>query len=390
MADITTGLIGYWKFDEGSDTTVADSSGNGNNGTLINNPTWVDGKFYKALQFNGSNQYIDYGNILNIGTSSFTISTWIKTSYSGNQNIIAKSSARSLFGRWMLILDGGTFAFNIQFSGGVIGISCPQSLFTDDNWHNIVATIDRASFMSLYIDSVLINQVNISSYISDDLFSTDKLFIGAYPDGSGNSPYNGYYFNGLIDETSVYNRALTQSDITALYNYIPLITVSSTISPSLITTKTAYSGGTVFNPGSVTSYGVCWSINPSPTTTDPHTIDGGSFSSQSVTFTSFITGLVASTTYYVRSYQIQSDLTIIYGNEQTFKTALINTIYSIGISLDMGSIPPVSRLKSKITSIGITKDFGIIPPKNYFRSNLSTIGVSGDKAPDSIIFYQIY
>src|SRR3990170_7060226 len=40
----TNGLVGYWAFDEGSGTTAGDSSGNGNNGTLTNGPTWVAGK----------------------------------------------------------------------------------------------------------------------------------------------------------------------------------------------------------------------------------------------------------------------------------------------------------------------------------------------------------
>jgi len=64
-------------------------------------------------------------------------------------------------------------------------------------------------------------------------------------------------------------------------------------------------------------------------------------------------------------------------------------INTIGIVLDMGIIPPVTRLKSKITSIGILEDYGVIPPKNYFKGKISTIGVSGDKAEDSIMFYQI-
>ena len=64
-------------------------------------------------------------------------------------------------------------------------------------------------------------------------------------------------------------------------------------------------------------------------------------------------------------------------------------INTIGIVLDMGIIPPVTRLKSKITSIGILEDYGVIPPKNYFKGKISTIGVSGDKAEDSILFYQV-
>src|SRR3989344_7726346 len=62
-ADITTGLVGYWNFDEASSgstpTTAADSSGNNNNGTLTNGPTWTIGKVgIGALSFDGVNDYV--------------------------------------------------------------------------------------------------------------------------------------------------------------------------------------------------------------------------------------------------------------------------------------------------------------------------------------------
>jgi len=52
-ADITTGLVGHWKFDEVSGTTATDSSGNNNAGTLTNGPTWTAGKIGGALSFDG-------------------------------------------------------------------------------------------------------------------------------------------------------------------------------------------------------------------------------------------------------------------------------------------------------------------------------------------------
>jgi hypothetical protein len=52
-ANITTGLVGHWKFDEGSGITAGDSSGNNNTGTLTNGPTWTTGKLGGALSFDG-------------------------------------------------------------------------------------------------------------------------------------------------------------------------------------------------------------------------------------------------------------------------------------------------------------------------------------------------
>ncbi|HGE70796.1 TPA: hypothetical protein ENX78_08175, partial [Candidatus Poribacteria bacterium] len=50
--------VGMWLLEEGSGKKAIDSSGNKNDGDIIGNPKWVDGKFGKALQFNGSTDYV--------------------------------------------------------------------------------------------------------------------------------------------------------------------------------------------------------------------------------------------------------------------------------------------------------------------------------------------
>ncbi len=55
---LDVGLIAHWSFNEGFGFTANDSSGNGNTGTLVNGPAWVDGKLGKALDFSGSNDYV--------------------------------------------------------------------------------------------------------------------------------------------------------------------------------------------------------------------------------------------------------------------------------------------------------------------------------------------
>lgn len=61
---INQGLVGYWSMDGGtiSGTTLADLSGNGNNGTLVNGPTLVPGLVGQALSFNGTNQKISFSS----------------------------------------------------------------------------------------------------------------------------------------------------------------------------------------------------------------------------------------------------------------------------------------------------------------------------------------
>jgi hypothetical protein len=71
-------IAAMWLLDEGKGDKAKDSLGVGNNGTLKNNPKWIDGKFGKALEFDGVNQYVDCGIDASLDlTGDFTIVAWI-------------------------------------------------------------------------------------------------------------------------------------------------------------------------------------------------------------------------------------------------------------------------------------------------------------------------
>jgi hypothetical protein len=92
------GLVGAWAFDEGSGTTVADQSGKSNNGT-ITNATWVtQGKFGKALSFNGTNAWVTIPDSSTLDlTTGMTIEGWVKpTTSSGWQTAMAKEQPGNL------------------------------------------------------------------------------------------------------------------------------------------------------------------------------------------------------------------------------------------------------------------------------------------------------
>jgi hypothetical protein len=88
----TSGLAGYWKFDEGSGTVASDSSNNGNTGTLVNGPQWVDGIRGNALTFDGVDDYVDVLDSNNLDVSqSITIEAWVKPHVNDRlMNIVAK------------------------------------------------------------------------------------------------------------------------------------------------------------------------------------------------------------------------------------------------------------------------------------------------------------
>jgi uncharacterized protein (TIGR02145 family) len=127
---------------------------------------------------------------------------------------------------------------------------------------------------------------------------------------------------GLDVNTTYYVRAYATNSIGTVYdNEISFTTLNglpngiTTTVITNITATTATSGGNITDDGgfTITTRGVCWSASQNPTITDAHTTDGTGTGS----FTSSLTGLVAITTYYVRSYATNENGTT-YGNEISF------------------------------------------------------------------------
>ena len=82
VSNASAELVGHWKFDEGSGTKAYDSSGNGNDGTFNGNPKWVAGHFGTAVEFDGSDDWIECGNDQSLDLTKWTITFWLKV----NQN----------------------------------------------------------------------------------------------------------------------------------------------------------------------------------------------------------------------------------------------------------------------------------------------------------------
>ncbi|MFQ6055938.1 MAG: hypothetical protein ACE5J3_08170, partial [Methanosarcinales archaeon] len=85
QAQSDEGLVAEWHFDEGSGGIVKDSSGNSNDG-IIHGATWVDGKYGKALRFDGVNDYVEISDNPSLYFSSgesFSVTAWIKTTGQG-------------------------------------------------------------------------------------------------------------------------------------------------------------------------------------------------------------------------------------------------------------------------------------------------------------------
>lgn len=152
---------------------------------------------------------------------------------------------------------------------------------------------------------------------TNELFTTDNQGLGEYASSLRNlSPNTKYYLRAYATTSSgiIYGDEL---DFTT--EALPVVTVTVyTHDVSEITASSAKCGGVVTVNGdvSITARGVCWSTLQNPTINDPHTVDGQGLGA----FTSILSGLTASTPYFIRAYAITSDGNTTYGDSKTFTT----------------------------------------------------------------------
>lgn len=202
-------LVGHWKFDEGSGDVAGDSSGKGNDGTLVNDPTWVDGKFGKALSFDGSDNYVEVldSDSLNI-TDEITIESWVYVVGSSGkiENIVYKAvSATSTEGVYRLrYFDNTNFIGNLSI-GGTYYSNNGDTTVPLNTWHHVVLTYDGSNIKLFLNGKEDTTPVAVSGTIDTNNY---PLFIGSRDGG----------FNGTIDEVRIYNRALSPEEIKAEYN----------------------------------------------------------------------------------------------------------------------------------------------------------------------------
>jgi hypothetical protein len=208
------GCVASWSFNEGSGSTVYDSSGNGNTGTIYG-ATWVDGKVGKALSFDGVDDYVNFPNSssLNDYSGGLTLMAWIKTDTVSKyqQHIIAKGNGLGYPGEdYAIALQPGDDL--LFFIGGTVAwvvYGVYPDAITPNEWYHVAATWNGTEW-AIYVNGTLKasggNQSN-----STLNFSSNPLCVGREPGWPSTS------FEGIIDEVRIYNRALSSDEIFAAY-----------------------------------------------------------------------------------------------------------------------------------------------------------------------------
>jgi uncharacterized protein (TIGR02145 family) len=323
----TNGLVGWWGFNG----NAQDGSGNGNHGT-VNGATLTTDRFGNqngAYSFDGVNSSINVINSSTLQTpNSITINLWM--SFSG----IQQSNSRLISKGWspmgFELHRDITFNNKIRFGGAYNGNGygpLSQTIFNDSVWYMITA-LDNGSVKYLFVNGVLEDSLVHNYGVIPT--SQASLFFGR------NSQIATDFLNGKLDDIGIWNRALTQQEITNLYTS-QLLTQTSLCLPS-ITTNTPTSigidsviiGGNITNDGGspIVLRGVCYSTTPNPNMGNMRTEDGSGVGS----FSTILRNLNPSTTYYVRSYAKNSNGVVVYGDEVSFSTGTPIPSFSCGTS----------------------------------------------------------
>jgi predicted outer membrane repeat protein len=220
---ITNGLVLYLDAANrnsypGSGTTWTDLSGNNNNFTLVNGPTFSSGNMGSIL-FDGTNDYVDAvntGTTFQFANVTFTVSLWIKTTSSTGGVIISKGATASTAG-WLFQFDSsGTVSGTTKGSDGTNTYNRTSTATVNNNiWRNIVSvyttntTTLGSNTISIYIDGVLSNGTGTlggAVYAT----TTDTIQIGRRPTGA--------YWSGSVSNIQIYNRALSATEVLQNYN----------------------------------------------------------------------------------------------------------------------------------------------------------------------------
>ena len=206
-------LVAYWKLDETEGDIAYDSAG-GNFGTISGNPIWQpdSGQVVGALQFDGLDDYISTGKVLNPKFAEFSVFAWIKGGSLGQVIISQKNSFGGVGATWLGI-DPLNGCLMTELVSPPIGRFIAEPLesnhiITDDIWHHVGFVWD-GSYRTLYVDGIEVAK-------DTDVLTSLKNSDGGLYIGTNKNRDAGTYFSGLIDDVRIYDIALIAEEVAAL------------------------------------------------------------------------------------------------------------------------------------------------------------------------------
>jgi hypothetical protein len=200
-------IVAFWNFDEGEGGTAKDSSENKLDGELTGGPNWVDGKVAKALEFDGSDDYVEVSDIST--PPILTFACWFKKTGSGNGGVPRLHSR-------------GTSPWSLEF--GIGNTHQPNQLefylaFTDGSTTNWTAFFEPEEEV-WYHTAISYDGTWVRTYVDGEEFYSskdwaDKEINQGISRIGGHAP-GGDCFQGVIDEVILFDVALSEDDIRSL------------------------------------------------------------------------------------------------------------------------------------------------------------------------------
>jgi hypothetical protein len=187
-------------------TTAEDSSDNGNHGTLVNEPRQMAGQLGEALAFDGGGDYVSIGDVHGFeGTAPFTVALWAKDNEPPGR-LVSKEKATDPREGWLIFSykDQSRYGFERWQGGAQDNISIA---YTSGQWNHIAFTYDGA-YMKGYLNGELVAGPTESVRSIQPI--SDPLVIGARSDARK------HFYQGLLDDIRIYDRALSSEEITGL------------------------------------------------------------------------------------------------------------------------------------------------------------------------------
>ena len=263
-------LVAQWHFDETSGDTTADATGNGHTATLVG-ATRVDGVSGKALSFSGSDQTVLVTETDDIDmVYALTVEAWVRPEAREDMSILSK--------RWsygIRIIPDGRQQLGIWADGEntVVGTTAAIPL---DEWSHVAYTFD-GTFMRIYVDGVEAGSREFTAGTKIIKGGPSGIFIGSYDHATG-------FYKGLIDEVSIYNYALSATEVKshaeAITKPTPEPTTEATVEPTAEATAEPTVEATVGpTTGPTTGPTVAPTVPPSATETPRKHSNGGLCSS---------------------------------------------------------------------------------------------------------------
>ena len=210
-----TNAVAQWKMNDNAENTTVIESINSLNSTSQRNTNLmsVAGKINTSLNFNGTDDYITVAlnDLLNIGTSDFALSFWIKTQTTSLARIINKILNVSPYTGFDVWLEAGSLRYMLADDMGYTSGVFTDFSLVNNNWHHVVLNYDRDDKLTPYVNGSPKTTKDISSKqgsINVDIALIIEARCSSFL----------HKLEGMMDDIRIYKRLLTTTEIAALYN----------------------------------------------------------------------------------------------------------------------------------------------------------------------------